>query len=70
MVQPAHKRWGAGRRTHAPQLKNAKAPAPVLVGYLAAALGLALRDLRLHHDITPWRSSSIDETGPFFNPFA
>jgi len=48
--------------------KKAEVPAPVLVGHLLATLGLAFRDLRLHHDIAPWHSSSIGQRSPNFNP--
>jgi len=49
-------------------VKNAEAPAPVLVDHLSVVLGLALRDLRLHHDITPWHMPIIGQRGPNFNP--
>jgi len=70
MVHPAMRfrcpLWG----THLHGLKNAEAPAPVLVGHLSATLGLALRDLRLRHGIAPWHTPSIGQRGGDFNPLS
>ncbi len=68
MVHAALRSWRSLRRADVHGLKNAEVPAPVLVGHQMVTLGLALRDLRLRHDITPWHTFIIGQADPNFNP--